>query len=101
MGNLHMRSVEAALEEEKTNYSDYDEATDDAYDYDEPFEFLDQEDMRSLENSDLVFSPSRLQRVVDRWGCTHDDAIRYLAYLEDGYHAYEAGVLAGIRDPDE
>lgn len=101
MGKLHMRSVEAEVEEdEKANaysaysYADYD-------DYDEPFEFLDQEDMRSLENYDLVSSPSRLQRVVDWWGCTHDDAIRYLEYREEGYSAYEAGLMAGIRDPDE
>jgi hypothetical protein len=77
-----MRSVEAEVEEdERANaYSAYSYADYDDYDdYYEPFEFfLDQDDLQRLENSDLVSSPSRLQRVVDRWGCTLQTGINLL-----------------------
>lgn len=43
---------------------------------------------------------SEVQRVMDRYGCDQEDAVKYLDLREEGYSQYQATVMAGIHDPD-
>ncbi|MNL53366.1 hypothetical protein D3C87_1766070 [compost metagenome] len=43
----------------------------------------------------------RIDRVVHHYGCSREDASRYLDLREEGYSRYQAAVMAGLADPHD
>lgn len=43
---------------------------------------------------------SSVRRIMDHYGCDSEEAQLYVDLRDEGYSVYQAGVLAGIRDPD-
>ncbi|WP_313387616.1 hypothetical protein [Achromobacter aegrifaciens] len=41
----------------------------------------------------------RIERVMQEYGCSREDAERYLDLREEGYSQYQSAVMAGLTDP--
>ena len=46
-----------------------------------------------------TFTIQRIKRIRDLYGCSQEDAEKYLEFIEEGYSKTEAGLMAGIFDP--
>ena len=44
--------------------------------------------------------PSPVKRTMDKYGCSSEDAQRFLDLREEGYSIYQAKLMAGLCDPD-
>lgn len=44
---------------------------------------------------------TRQERIIAHYGCTAEDAQRFIDLREDGHSTYEASVMAGLADPHE
>ena len=44
---------------------------------------------------------TRQERIMAHYGCTAEDAQRFIDLREDGHSTYEASVMAGLADPHE
>ena len=44
---------------------------------------------------------SSVQRIMQSFSCSEEDAIRYLNLREEGYSSYRAKLMAGIADPPD
>ena len=47
------------------------------------------------------FTCQRIKRIRDLYGCSQEDAEKYLEFLEEGYSRTEAALMAGISDPSD
>jgi hypothetical protein len=45
------------------------------------------------------YASVRLRATMDRWGCSAEDAQRYLDLREEGHSTYAASVMSGLADP--
>jgi hypothetical protein len=43
---------------------------------------------------------ARVTRIVENYGCSREDAWRFIELRDEGYSQYQAAVMAGIADPD-
>ncbi len=55
-----------------------------------------------LESMELQqkFREERIKRICETYGCTQEDACRFIDLREEGHGVYQAAVMAGISDPD-
>lgn len=44
---------------------------------------------------------NRIMRIMNQYGCSAETAQRYIDLREEGHPSYQAGIMAGLRDPDE
>lgn len=42
---------------------------------------------------------TRIERVIDQYSCTVEDARRYIELRDEGHSQYDASVMAGLADP--
>ena len=43
---------------------------------------------------------TRIERVIDQYSCTVEDARRYIELRDEGHSQYDASVMAGLADVD-
>ena len=48
-----------------------------------------------------TFTIQRIKRIRDLYGCSQEDAEKYLDLLEEGYSGTEALLMAGLADPPD
>lgn len=44
---------------------------------------------------------TRIERVIDQYSCTVEDARRYIELRDEGHSQYAASVMAGLADPHD
>ena len=44
--------------------------------------------------------PSPVKRTMDKYGCSSEDAQRFLDLREEGYSMYQSKLMAGLCDPE-
>lgn len=48
----------------------------------------------------MIFTRT-IPNVMRHYGCTADDAQRYIDLRDEGYTSYQAALMAGLADPPE
>ena len=57
------------------------------------------EHYESMTREAMRLSP--IERVMDAFKCSREDAQRYLDLREEGHSQYEAALMAGLADPHD